>query len=106
MDGNFPTDGARIEVRLVPKLQNPGFLWSYVWTIELVESERERLLEMVQQRAPSLQFVSEIQRVVERASQQGLPFGPGTLSDYEIMENESVLRFDLCQRSMLGNDGT
>lgn len=90
-------DGARIEVRLVPLKQQPGFLWSYVWTIELVASERERLLAMMQKRASSTQFAAEVRCIVERAAQQGLPFGPGTLRDYELVENETVLRIDLCR---------
>lgn len=91
-----PLPRATIEARLVPKKATPGFLWSYVWTIELRGSQAASLFELLgRSRGSRSMYRAAIRRIVIAASRRGLPFGPGSLVDYDLVEEETVLRFDL-----------
>jgi hypothetical protein len=91
-----PLARATIEARLVPKKATPGFLWSYVWSIELTGGQAASLFELVHRsRGSRSTSMAAVRRIVIAASRHGLPFGPGTLADYDLVEEETVVRFDL-----------
>jgi hypothetical protein len=91
-----PLPRASIEVRLVPKKATPGFLWSYVWTIELSGGQAASLFESLHRgRGSRNTSMAAVRRIVIAASRLGLPFGPGSLADYDLVEEETVVRFDL-----------
>jgi hypothetical protein len=91
-----PLPRATIEARLVPKKATPGFLWSYVWTIELRGAQAASLFELLHRgRGSRSASMAAVRRIVVAASRRGLPFGPGSLADYDLVEEETVLRFDL-----------
>ncbi|MEO8006451.1 MAG: hypothetical protein ABI771_16165 [Betaproteobacteria bacterium] len=91
-----PLPRATIEVRLVPKKATPGFLWSYVWTIELSGGQATSLFELLHHRRGSRSASkAAVRRIAIAASRRGLPFGPGSLADYDLVEEETVVRFDL-----------
>ncbi len=91
-----PLPRATIEVRLVPKKATPGFLWSYVWTIELSGGQAASLFELLHRsRGSRSSSMAAVRRIVIAASRRGLPFGPGTLADYALVEEETAVRFDL-----------
>lgn len=91
-----PLPRATIEVRLVPKKATPGFLWSYVWTIELSGGQAASLFESLHRgRGSRSSSMAAVRRIVIAASRRGLPFGPGSLADYDLAEEETVVRFDL-----------
>lgn len=91
-----PLARATIEARLVPRKATPGFLWSYVWTIELRGAQATSLFELLHRsRGSRSASMAAVRRIVVAASRRGLPFGPGSLADYDLVEEETVLRFDL-----------
>ena len=91
-----PFPRATIEARLVPKKATPGFLWSYVWTIELSGGQAEALFALIhRKRGSRSSSMAAVRRIVIAASRRGLPFGPGSLADYDMVEEETVVRFDL-----------
>lgn len=91
-----PLPRATIEARLVPKKATPGFLWSYVWTIELRGGQAASLFDLLgRSRSSRSTSMAAVRRIVIAASRRGLPFGPGSLADYDLVEEETVIRFDL-----------
>lgn len=85
---------ATLEVRMVPKREEAGFLWSYVWTIELRPNQAQQLYRLVGNSTRAA-VRSVVRRIVRSAAARGLPFGPGSLADYELMEEQTVLRFNV-----------
>jgi|SRR5579863_1991691 len=84
-----------LEVHLIPKRQVAGYLWSYIWTIELTSQETAELLHAISVILPTVKVRAAVRRIVEAASKRSQPFGPGSLKDYNIAEDETTIRFAL-----------
>ena len=83
-----------IEVQLVPRFEADGYLWSYVWTIEPIVRLAAELVATAVREGPGCRRVRIlVRRAVRHAARRGLPFGPGTLADYELIESSSVIRW-------------
>lgn len=86
-----------LEVYVVPKRENPGYLWSYAWSIPLTPAQAQDFFRVQSGagRGASTVFARLTRRAVATAARNGLPFGPGTLADYVIVPSETVLRVSL-----------
>lgn len=78
----------------MPRFEANGYLWSYVWTITPAPRLAAELVAAVVHTGPADRRVRTLVRgAVRRAALQGLPFGPGSLADYDLIESASVIRW-------------
>lgn len=82
-------------MHLVPKREDLGYMWSYIWTIELTSSETDEFLSGITQNRPVAELHLAVHRIIRSATQRGQPFGPGTLDDYDILDEKTAVRFVL-----------
>jgi len=82
-----------LEIHLVPKISQCGYLWSYVWTIDLTSAETCELLLGIMQDRQTAELHEVIRQIIAIASENRQPFGPGNLEDYQIIEARTAVRF-------------
>lgn len=93
---------ATLEIRLAPKTQAEGFLWSYVWTVEIDARSAAALEALIDMGACRSRIERRLRRILHAAAPHTPPFGPGGLDDYRIILEEAVLRRDLWRRDRVG----
>ena len=86
---------AVLEVQVRPKRAITGYLWSYIWSIDLTRADRSVALGLLHGELPAAKKRAWVLRVVARAARRGLPFGPGSLADYDLIEDDVSVRFPL-----------
>jgi hypothetical protein len=84
-----------LEVHIVPKRQDPGYMWSFIWTIELTSRQTEEMLQAILTSLPPAQVHAMVRRVIKNTSRRNQPFGPGSLEDYDLIEGRTTIRFAL-----------